>query len=75
MTMDDDGFTWVKSSLSNSFANCVQVAALPSGMAVLVRHSRRAEPVIAFTPGEWAAFVGGVKAGEFDHLTGPEGTG
>jgi len=34
---------------------------------ILVRHSRDGVHTLTFTQGEWAAFVGGVKAGQFDH--------
>jgi hypothetical protein len=57
---------WVKSSLSFSNSNCVEVADLPGGQ-VGVRHSKHTEgPVLWFTPGEWQAFLGGVRNGEFD---------
>lgn len=57
---------WVKSSLSFSNGNCVEVASL-SGGAVGVRDSKDSEgPVLRFTPAEWDAFVGGVRNGEFD---------
>ncbi|GAA0389548.1 hypothetical protein GCM10009530_45830 [Microbispora corallina] len=45
---------------------CVEVALLPGG-DVGVRNSKdEAGPVLVFTPGEWDAFIGGVKDGEFD---------
>lgn len=57
---------WVKSSLSFSNSNCVEVADLPGGQ-VGVRHSKHTEGlVLTFTPGEWQAFLGGVHNGEFD---------
>jgi hypothetical protein len=59
---------WVKSSLSFSNGNCVEVTELPGG-SVGVRNSR--DPggaVLRFTPGEWAAFLGGVRRGEFDRF-------
>jgi hypothetical protein len=57
---------WVKSSLSYSNSNCVEVADL-SGGQVGVRHSKHTEgPVLRFTPDEWQAFLGGVHNGEFD---------
>ena len=59
---------WVKSSLSFSNSNCVEVADLPDG-AVGVRHSKDPNgPVLRFTPGEWQAFVGGARKGEFDRF-------
>jgi Domain of unknown function (DUF397) len=52
---------WIKSSLSFSNSNCVEVADLPDGR-IGVRHSKDAEgPVLRFTPDEWHAFVGGVR--------------
>jgi hypothetical protein len=60
------GSYWVKSSLSFSNGNCVEVANLPDGR-VGVRHSRDTMgPILRFTPDEWHAFVGGVRNGEFD---------
>lgn len=57
---------WVKSSLSFSNSNCVEVADLPEG-GIGVRDSKDSEgPVLRFTPGEWHAFLGGVRNGEFD---------
>jgi hypothetical protein len=65
-----DGLSWIKSSLSFSNSNCVEVAALPGG-GVAVRSSKNpAGAVLRFTPGEWDAFVGGAKAGEFDEFAG-----
>jgi Domain of unknown function (DUF397) len=62
----NSGPVWVKSSLSFSNGNCVEVASLPRG-EVGVRNSRdRAGSVLKFTPDEWHAFVGGVRNGEFD---------
>lgn len=60
------GSDWIKSSLSFSNSNCVEVASLPAG-EIGVRHSKDSEgPVLRFTPGEWQAFLGGVRNGEFD---------
>ena len=57
---------WIKSSLSFSNGNCVEVADLAGGR-VGVRHSKDTEgPVLRFTPDEWDAFLGGVRNGEFD---------
>jgi hypothetical protein len=57
---------WVKSSLSFSNGNCVEVAHL-SGGQIGVRNSRDSEgPVLRFTPDEWHAFLGGARNGEFD---------
>jgi hypothetical protein len=64
--MPESGLTWVKSSLSFSNGNCVEVADLPGG-GVGVRNSRHPEgEILRFTPDEWQAFVGGARNGEFD---------
>ena len=61
---------WFKSSLSFCNSNCVEVASLPGGQ-IGVRDSKDTEgPVLRFTPGEWDAFVGGVRNGEFDSFIG-----
>lgn len=62
----DSGPYWVKSSLSFSNGNCVEVADLPGG-GIGVRNSRDpGGPVLRFTPAEWHAFLGGARNGEFD---------
>ena len=59
------GSYWVKSSLSFSNGNCVEVASFAG--AIGVRNSRdRGGPELRFTPDEWDAFLGGVRNGEFD---------
>lgn len=64
--MSDD-LTWRKASFSgDQGGDCVEVADLPNG-GRLVRDSKNPTgPRLAFTPGEWTAFVKGVRAGEFD---------
>ena len=60
-----------KSSYSNGNGgnNCVEVATDEKGNRT-VRDSKQAGydlyPVLRFTPDEWAAFIAGVKDGEFD---------
>lgn len=59
---------WTKSRRSNATGNCVEVAELPGG-AVALRNSRDPDgPALIYTPAEIAAFLGGVKDGDFDHL-------
>ena len=64
----DSGPRWTKSSLSFSNSNCVEVADLADGQ-IGMRDSKDPEgPVLRFTPGEWHAFLGGVRNGEFDRF-------
>ena len=59
---------WRKSSASNPQGNCVELAVLPDG-GVAIRNSRfPAGPQITYTRAEIAAFVHGVRAGEFNDL-------
>ncbi len=54
-----------KSTLCNPEGGCVEVARTDQG--ALVRDAKRPDsPVLSFTEQEWQAFVGGVRAGEFD---------
>ncbi|WP_432905135.1 DUF397 domain-containing protein [Micromonospora matsumotoense] len=52
--------------------NCVEAGPLLDGSGrVAVRHSKaRDAATIVYTAAEWAAFVGGVKDGEFDFTGG-----
>jgi hypothetical protein len=59
---------WRKSKASNPSGNCVEFAALPGG-DVAVRNSRYPDgPALVYTRTEVAAFLVGVKNGEFDDL-------
>ncbi|MEU7021565.1 DUF397 domain-containing protein [Streptomyces sp. NPDC046203] len=62
---------WQKSSFSgaDNNQNCVHVRLAASGSIELVE-SESPETVMATTRANFAAFVKGVKAGEFDHLIG-----
>jgi len=57
---------WQKSTRSGPYSdNCVEVAFVDG--AIGLRDSKDPSgPVLLFTPGEWDAFVGGTKDGEFD---------
>jgi hypothetical protein len=62
----DTPTSWRKSSYSGSNNDCVEIAELPGG-ARAVRDSKHPEGgYLRFMPGEWQAFVAGVKGGEFD---------
>jgi hypothetical protein len=68
MHMDLSATAWRKSSLSGTNA-CVEIAFVDGNVAV--RDSKdRDGPVLVFTPLEWEAFVGGVRNGELDLLSG-----
>ncbi|MFG2664459.1 DUF397 domain-containing protein [Streptomyces sp. NPDC048387] len=70
--MEDSGMdraiAWQKSSFSGPDDNqsCVELA--PSADKILIRESDEPDTIVATTPAELAAFIHGVKAGEFDHL-------
>lgn len=70
-TVDLTALGWRKSSFSGTLDkdSCVELAALPDGR-VAVRNSKAPDAgVVFFTRAEMAAYVAGVKAGEFDDLT------
>lgn len=57
--------SWRKSKASAS-GNCAEVAF--DGDLVHMRHSQNPSgPVLTFSLAEWAAFVAGVRVGEFDY--------
>lgn len=56
---------WIKSSYcAADKPQCVEVQRF--GTLMRVRDSKNPAAVLKFTADEWAAFVAGVKAGEFD---------
>lgn len=58
---------WIKSSRSYGAGECVEVRDIGGGIGV--RDSKNPNgPQLSFTRAEWAAFVEGVRSGEFDHL-------
>jgi hypothetical protein len=60
-----DRAAWVKATASNTSQGCVEVAHLEHW--TVVRDSKNPDgPVHCFTPHEWACFLTGARAGEFD---------
>jgi|SRR5580698_7071593 hypothetical protein len=59
--------SWFKAAASNGGSGCVEVAHLERW--TVVRDSKNpGDPVHCYTPREWACFLDGVRAGEFDRL-------
>ena len=64
--MRDDELRWFTSSFSGgNGANCVEVAFLPGEVAVRDTKDRGLPPH-RYAAADWAAFLAGVRAGEFD---------
>ena len=60
---------WRKSRRSNPSGNCVELALLPAGAGVAIRNSRDPNgPALVYTLEEIAAFLGGVRDGDFDDV-------
>ncbi|MFS1299380.1 DUF397 domain-containing protein [Streptosporangium longisporum] len=57
--------TWLKSSLSGSGDNCVEVATLPGGGQAVRDSKDPGGPILTFPSREWAAFIHGVRNGNF----------
>lgn len=69
MNRDDLGLRDVKfrkSSYSGQNAQCVEVGRAADGGRWLRDSKDRSKPAHYFTAGEWAAFLAGVKDGEFN---------
>ncbi|HUY47720.1 MAG TPA: DUF397 domain-containing protein [Streptosporangiaceae bacterium] len=57
---------WRKSAHSNSSANCVEVGTADRMVGVRDSKQHGRGPILEFSTAQWAAFVAGVKKGEFD---------
>ncbi len=69
MSVDLSKARWFKSSQSGGSQECVEVAFLDGGM-IGVRDSKNpVGPALVFAQGEWDAFTGGVKDGEFNRAS------
>ncbi|MGW2679668.1 DUF397 domain-containing protein [Streptomyces sp. NPDC001436] len=63
----DTPIAWQKSSKStDAEGNCLELSAHLG--AILIRESDSPDTIVTTTPAKLAAFIHGVKAGEFDHL-------
>ncbi|MGH2943274.1 MAG: DUF397 domain-containing protein [Solirubrobacteraceae bacterium] len=58
--------TWRKSRHSGTEDGCVETAFLSDGHVAIRDSKDRSGPALIYTPREWAAFVAGVKDGEFE---------
>jgi hypothetical protein len=56
---------WITSRFCNNSA-CVQVAHLPGGLVAIRDSKDTTRPAHVFDREEWASFITGVKAGDFD---------
>jgi hypothetical protein len=61
--------SWQKSSFSGYNGSCLEIARL-RGDRIGVRDTKDhgSGPVLVFNTDEWAAFMSGLKAGEFDSI-------
>jgi hypothetical protein len=62
--MDLSTSVWRKSTFSQS-NGCLEVAIQADGVALRDTKDRNG-PILVFSRREWEAFIGGVRAGEFD---------
>ncbi|MFF2526584.1 DUF397 domain-containing protein [Streptomyces liangshanensis] len=57
---------WQKSSFSDAGAQCVEIAERDG--AIVIRESDDPNVIATTSRAKFAAFIAGVKAGEFDHF-------
>jgi hypothetical protein len=64
------GMKWIKATTSMGCGACVELAR--DGTMIALRDSKNPEvPPLRYTMAEIAAFLDGVRKGEFDHLIDP----
>lgn len=66
---DDMPGWWRKSSFSGYTTNCVEVGHAGDTIGVRDTKNRQGRSLM-FSTAEWAAFISGVRSGEFDHKRG-----
>ena len=59
---------WIKAKRSADGSDCVEQRRNGDAIEVRDTKDRGAGPTLSFTPAEFAAWLHGAKAGEFDHL-------
>jgi len=59
---------WVRSTACNG-GTCVEAAAVAGGASTALRDGKDRQTVLYFSATEWAAFLDGITAGDFDELT------
>ena len=69
MNHDMSDVAWITSRACNNSA-CVQVAHLAGGLVALRDSKDTTKPAHVFDSDEWAAFLAGVRNGEFDSPAG-----
>ena len=66
--MSTEHLVWRKAEASKPNGNCVEVVETDEDFLVRDGKDGGFGPVLSFTHAEWAAFLAGVKAGEFDRV-------
>ncbi|MGH3854389.1 MAG: DUF397 domain-containing protein [Pseudonocardiaceae bacterium] len=64
------GVRWTKSSHSNAYGDCVEVAELPGGKIALRDSRHPGGPALIYARAELAAFVHALKEDEFAEMAG-----
>lgn len=70
----DETTPWIKAARSGGGGSCVQLRRRAGGIEVRDSKAGESGPVLRFTAAEFAAWLDGARAGEFDQLLGPTDT-